>query len=148
MKGSSLEHTLKLVMCPLNSYTLVAPSLASGEARRWSIPPGRAVTEEQRSQKPNWAQPEGRHVFLAHTSLFAPYRSLRICSSLTPRLAKKSLAAHVSIIKCHSTSPFAFYKFPASGTSAPALGFIGAKRRTLDGVSKSCHLPDSWTYFS
>src|SRR6266446_58178 len=26
------------------------------------------------------------------------------------------------------------------GTSAPALGFIGAKRRTLDGVSKSRHL--------
>src|SRR6266478_7070730 len=26
------------------------------------------------------------------------------------------------------------------GTSAPALGFISAKRRTLDGVSKSRHL--------
>ena len=34
-----------------------------------------------------------------------------ICSSLAPRLAKKSLAAHVSIIKCHSTSHFSRYVF-------------------------------------
>src|SRR5262249_10816482 len=85
----------RLVMRLLNSYTLVAPSLASGEARRGSIPPSRAVTEEQRSQKPNWPTPEGRPVLWAHTSLFAPYRSLRICSSLTPRLSPKSIAANV-----------------------------------------------------
>ena len=34
-----------------------------------------------------------------------------ICSPLAPSLAKKSLAAHVSIIKCHSTSPEAAASF-------------------------------------
>src|SRR5437016_9694827 len=39
--------------------------------------PQRSVTEEQQSQKPNAVQPSGRHVFLAQTSLFAPYRPLK-----------------------------------------------------------------------
>src|SRR6266568_3190413 len=39
--------------------------------------PQRSVTEEQQSQKPNAAQPDGRHVFLVQTSLFAPYRPLK-----------------------------------------------------------------------
>src|SRR6266516_5476534 len=39
--------------------------------------PQRSVTEEQQSQKPNAAQPDGRHVCLAQTSLFAPDRPLK-----------------------------------------------------------------------
>src|SRR6267154_1554718 len=38
--------------------------------------PPAAVTDEQRSHRPNSAQPEGRPVFLAQASLFAPYRPL------------------------------------------------------------------------
>ena len=43
-------------------------------ARRAHPRPG-AVTDEQRSHRPNWAQPEGRQLFFAQTSLLAPYRS-------------------------------------------------------------------------
>ena len=80
--------------------------MACGKARGGRIPRSGSVTDEPRSHRPNSAQPERAAV------LFRPdfvARSLQIhfgiCSSLAPRLAKKSLAAHVSIIKCHSTSP-------------------------------------------
>src|SRR2546426_1108310 len=46
-------------------------------ATREHPPRSGALTEEQRSQNPKAAQPAGRHVLLAQTSLFAPYRSLK-----------------------------------------------------------------------
>src|SRR2546426_4457305 len=55
--------------------TFVAPNLAYGEARGGRIPCHGAVTDEQRSHRPNSAQPGGRQVFFAQTSLLAPYRS-------------------------------------------------------------------------
>src|SRR3989440_6971475 len=55
--------------------TFVAPNLACGEARGGSIPGSGAVTDEQRSHRPNSAQPGGRQVFFAQTSLLAPHRS-------------------------------------------------------------------------
>src|SRR5881397_3252471 len=55
--------------------TFVAPNLACGEARGGRIPCHGAVTDEQRSHRPNSAQPGGRQVFFAQTSLLAPYRS-------------------------------------------------------------------------
>src|SRR6266705_5911251 len=55
--------------------TFVAPNLACGEARGGRIPGHGAVTDEQRSDRPNSAQPGGRQVFFAQTSLLAPYRS-------------------------------------------------------------------------
>src|SRR5438093_11485976 len=55
--------------------TFVAPNLACGEARGGRIPGQGAVTDEQRSHRPNSAQPGGRQVFFAQTSLLAPYRS-------------------------------------------------------------------------
>src|SRR5438552_14402653 len=55
--------------------TFVAPNLACGEARGGRIPGHGAVTDEQRSHRPNSAQPGGRQVFFAQTSLLAPYRS-------------------------------------------------------------------------
>jgi len=39
-------------------------------------------------------QPFGRRFFFAQTLWLAPHRSRRICSSLAPRLRKKSLAAN------------------------------------------------------
>src|SRR5207249_6222747 len=53
----------------------VAPNLACGEARGGRIPGHGAVTDEQRSHRPNSAQPGGRQVFFAQTSLLAPHRS-------------------------------------------------------------------------
>src|SRR5216110_3279343 len=53
----------------------VAPNLACGEARGGRIPCHWAVTDEQRSHRPNSAQPGGRQVFFAQTSLLARYRS-------------------------------------------------------------------------
>src|SRR5947199_7859683 len=53
----------------------VAPNLACGEARGGRIPCHGAVTDEQRSHRPNSAQPGGRQVFFAQTLLLAPHRS-------------------------------------------------------------------------
>src|SRR2546427_9966605 len=58
----------------INTMTFVAPNLACGEARGGSIPRSGAVTDEQRSHRPNSAQPFGRQVLFAQTSLLAPYR--------------------------------------------------------------------------
>src|SRR6266446_4752780 len=60
----------------INSMMFVAPNLACGEAQwpRAALRSG-AVTDEQRSHDPNSAQPPGRQVFFAQTSLLAPYRS-------------------------------------------------------------------------
>src|SRR5881296_2935140 len=55
--------------------TFVAPNLACGEAQGGRIPCHGAVTDEQRSHRPNSAQPGGRQVFFAQTSLLAPHRS-------------------------------------------------------------------------
>src|SRR5213594_360717 len=64
-----------LVLCLLNGWCFVAPSLACGEARGGSIPHSGAVTDEQRSHRPNWAQPKGRQSFSLQASLLTPYRS-------------------------------------------------------------------------
>src|SRR6266511_3575084 len=55
--------------------TFVAPNLACGEARGGRIPCHGAVTDEQRSHRPNSAQPGRRQVFFAQTLLLAPHRS-------------------------------------------------------------------------
>src|SRR6266542_3532918 len=65
----------ELVLCLLNGWCFVAPSLACGEARGGSIPRSGAVTDEQRSHRPNWAQPKGRQSFSLQASLLTPYRS-------------------------------------------------------------------------
>src|SRR6266403_3712011 len=61
----------------INTVTFVAPNLACGEARGGRIPQSGAVTDEQRSHRPNSAQPSGRQFFLAQASLLAPYRPLK-----------------------------------------------------------------------
>ncbi len=55
--------------------TFIAPNLACGKTRGGSIFRSESVTDEQRSHRPNSAQPAGRQVFLGQTSLLAPYRS-------------------------------------------------------------------------
>src|SRR5438132_8146702 len=64
-----------LVLCLLNGWCFVAPRLACGEVRGGSIPRSGALTDEQRSHRPTWGQPEGRQVLSGQASLLAPYRS-------------------------------------------------------------------------
>ena len=64
----------------LKPCTLVAPNLAWGKAEGAPHPNGRiprsgALTDEQRSPRPNSAQPAGRQFFFGRTSLLTPYRS-------------------------------------------------------------------------
>src|SRR3989441_8939708 len=59
-------------------------------------PASGAVTDEQRSPRPNSAQPFGRRFFSAQAALLVPYRSTGgICASLAPCLGRKLLAANV-----------------------------------------------------
>src|SRR3989449_7791609 len=68
-----------------------------GRGARREHPPSGAVTDEQRSPRPNSAQPSGRRFFSAQAALLAPYRSTTgICSSLAPCLGRKLLAANVT----------------------------------------------------
>src|SRR5437667_12303304 len=65
----------------MKTYTLVAPNLACGKARgasalALSIPRSGSVTDEQRSHRPNSAQPCGRQFFFGQTSLLAPHRPM------------------------------------------------------------------------
>jgi hypothetical protein len=72
-------------------------------------PASGAVTDEQRSPRPNSAQPSGRRFFSAQAALLAPYRSTGgICSSLAPCLGRKVLAANVTAFTLMTTksSPF------------------------------------------
>src|SRR5436853_4387738 len=61
----------------ITTMTFVAPNLACGQARRGSISRSGSVTDEQRSHRPNSAQPFGRQFFFGQTSLLAPHRPLK-----------------------------------------------------------------------
>src|SRR6266849_7582656 len=61
----------------ITTMTFVAPNLACGKARGGSISRSGSVTDEQRSHRPNSAQPFGRQFFFGQTSLLAPYRPLK-----------------------------------------------------------------------
>src|SRR5437867_5123723 len=71
------------VTCPLNALAFVAPHLACGETRGRECIRSDTRPTEQRSHRPNGAQPCGRRVFSGQTSLLAPYRS-------TARSARRS----------------------------------------------------------
>ena len=59
----------------INTMTFVTPNLAGGKARGGRIPQVGSVTDEQRSHRPNSAQPGGRQFFFGQTLFLAPYRS-------------------------------------------------------------------------
>src|SRR2546427_7077882 len=61
----------------ITTMTFVAPNLACGKARGESISQSGSVTDEQRSHRPNSAQPFGRQLFFGQTSLLAPHRPLK-----------------------------------------------------------------------
>src|SRR5437016_5315595 len=61
----------------ITTMTFVAPNLACGQARGGSISRSGSVTDEQRSHRPNSAQPSGRQFFFDQTSLLAPHRPLK-----------------------------------------------------------------------
>src|SRR5207249_5140899 len=66
-----------LVVMSITAMTFVAPNLAWGKARGGSISRSGSVTDEQRSHRPNSAQPSGRQFFFGQTSLLAPHRPLK-----------------------------------------------------------------------
>src|SRR6059036_2849365 len=102
----------------VNPVTFVAPNLAWGEARGGSIPRQWAVTDEQRSPRPNSAQPSGRRFFSAPAALLAPYRSTGgICASLAPCRGRKLLAANVTGFTPSTTQGAGLYPpLPCGGT--------------------------------
>src|SRR6266496_2976928 len=59
------------------TMTFVAPNLACGKARGGSISQSGSVTDEQRSHRPNSAQPSPRRLPPAPPSLLAPHRPLK-----------------------------------------------------------------------
>src|SRR5437016_14051378 len=61
----------------ITTMTFVAPNLACGKAQGGSISRSGSVTDEQRSHRPNSAQPVGRQFFFGQTSLLAPHRPLK-----------------------------------------------------------------------
>ena len=73
--AASSQIEFSLVVMNINTMTFVAPNLACGKARGGRIPRSGSVTDEQRSHRPNSAQPSGRQFFFGQTSLLAPYRS-------------------------------------------------------------------------
>src|SRR2546427_204869 len=100
--------------------TLVAPNLACGEARRGRIPSHGAVTDEQRSHRPNSAQPGGRQVFLAQTSLLAPHRSTagyarrsRLASAQNPLPRMYSYFGDTTLAACAQEPAFGALLHPA-----------------------------------
>src|SRR3989442_14052955 len=61
----------------ITTMTFVAPNLACGKPRGGSISRSGSVADEQRSHRPNSAQPSGRQFFFGQTSLLAPHRPLK-----------------------------------------------------------------------
>jgi hypothetical protein len=84
------------VVYSINTLTFVALKWAGGQDRVTSISRSGSVRNEQRRHRPISAQPSGRQSFWVWTSLLTRHRSLTICSSFTPCLRPKSLAANVS----------------------------------------------------
>src|SRR5437660_4774372 len=104
-----------LVVMSVNPVTFVAPNLAWDEARGGSIPSSGAVTDEQRSPRPNSAQPFGRRFFSAQAALLAPYRfTVGICASLAPCLGRKLLAANVTVFTPLTTKVRGSYVYHAN----------------------------------
>src|SRR6266542_1254211 len=95
--GSRAQHRLYswmtklfLVFHFINTVTFVAPNLACGKARGERKPRSGSVTDEQRSHRPNSAQPSGRQFYRLRCSLLTdPLPDMLV--ALLPRLAEKSL---------------------------------------------------------
>src|SRR2546425_12399954 len=92
--GGSLLHATKLllVLCLLNGWCFVAPSLACGEARGGSIPRRGAVTDEQKPQAKLGATQRAAGLFAPGFVAHSLQILFEICSSLAPRLDRKTLA--------------------------------------------------------
>src|SRR5438309_7159380 len=123
-----------LVLCLLNGWCFVAPSLACGEARGGSIPRSGAVTDEQRSHRPNWAQPKGRQSFSLQPSLLTPYRS-------TSGYARRSRLAWTENPLPQNTSHLgdttlarASFLLPLVSKALPSRGRVA--------INSTCHPPN------
>src|SRR5213593_1287396 len=119
--------------------TFVAPNLACGEARGGRIPCHGAVTDEQRSHRPNSTQPGGRQVFFAQTSLLAPHRSTAGYAPRSRLVCAKNPLPRTSSYLCLRPLRAGFMEkerlfpttagTPQGGIASPALANL-----TLDGL--------------
>ena len=113
----SLRRRCSLLTDPRGVCSSLAPSAVTFNYRYMRCAQFSLWQGARRAHTPQWVcnrratQPQAKFgATLRAAVLFRPdfvARSLQIhsgiCSSLAPCLAEKSLAAHVSIIKCHST---------------------------------------------
>src|SRR3989449_6348994 len=86
---------------------LLRPVWPVARREEGASPTSGAVTDEQRSHRPNWAQPKGRQSFSLQASLLTPYRSTSGYARRS-RLAwtEKPLAAKHQPFRRHNTRLF------------------------------------------
>src|SRR5436309_5845299 len=118
--------------------TFVAPNLACGEARGGRIPCHGAVTDEQRSHRPNSAQPGGRQVFFAQTSLLAPHRSTAGYARRSRLVWAKNPLPRTSSYLC--LRPLS--RMPSQGDDVP-FTILFPDEKTPPNASIPDFLPDS-----
>src|SRR6266571_4274867 len=102
--------------------TFVAPNLACGEARGGRSPCHGAVTDEQRSHRPNSAQPGGRQLFFAQTSLLAPHRSTAGYARHSRLVWAKNLLPRTSSYLCLRPLSFRGIERATCGPFVPLRG--------------------------
>src|SRR2546427_12927531 len=115
--------------------TFVAPNLACGKARGGRIPSHGAVTDEQRSHRPNSAQPGGRQVFFAQTSLLAPYRSTAGYARRSRLVWAKNPLTRTSSYLCLRPLSTPFHKY--------GLRAVAPVAAQMADVRAACPRPDS-----
>src|SRR5439155_3245664 len=116
--------------------TFVAPNLACGEARGGRIPCHGAVTDEQRSHRPNSAQPGGRQVFFAQTSLLAPYRSTAGYARRSRLVWAKNPLPRTSSYLCLRPLRFSSKILPIQFAKSNVVLMTGV----IAGPGRACHV--------
>src|SRR6266568_3504294 len=120
--------------------TFVAPNLACGEARGGRIPCHGAVTDEQRSDRPNSAQPGGRQDFFAQTSLLAPHRSTAGYARRSRLVWSKNPLPRTSSYLCLRPLSALIGRPPVNVTPEPQRAH-GAANRRADEIRLRAYVP-------
>jgi len=116
---------------------LLRPIWPGARREEGASPASGAVTDEQRSPRPNSAQPFGRRFLSAQAALLAPYRSTGgICSSLAPCLGRKLLAANVTVFTpwTNKRAPNPPLPFGPTATRSWDVRKAGARSRQERGI--------------
>src|SRR5437867_585653 len=94
---------------------LLRPVWPVARREEGASPTSGAVTDEQRSHRPNWAQPKGRQSFSLQASLLTPYRSTsgyarrsRLAWTEKPLPQNTSHLGDTTLARACCKSPFLF----------------------------------------